>query len=109
MAALGCATALEKTTEWEDNAGAQEVAKILYQTPLMLADLSWLVHAAERLFFALFEETGGVMLPPSLLRVIREVFHLMQERFPRHPIKEVLKVNLSSNFTQNCECCHSFR
>ena len=109
MVASGCATALEKKTEWEDNAGAQEVAKILSQTPLMLADLSWLVHAAERLFFALFEGTGGVMLPPSLLRVIQKVFHLMQERFPRPPIKEVLKINLSSNFFQNSECCHSCR
>ncbi|VDK23548.1 unnamed protein product [Taenia asiatica] len=74
-----------------DATSVAAVARALSRTPSKVANVSWLVHVAERLFFALFEEGGGVTLPSPMLRLIREVFCLMRQLYPHQPIKELLK------------------
>ncbi|EUB53969.1 hypothetical protein EGR_11174 [Echinococcus granulosus] len=67
------------------------VAKALSPTSSKVANVSWLVQGAERLFLALFEEKGGVILPNPLHRLIREVFYLMHQCFPLQLMKDLLK------------------
>lgn len=94
-AAMDVAVALSKEESENgrpDATSVAAVARALSRTPSRMANVSWLVHVAERLFFALFEEGGGVALPPPLLRLIQEVFCLMLQRFPHQPMKDLLKV-----------------
>ncbi|KAL5968983.1 Ras GTPase-activating-like protein IQGAP1 [Taenia solium] len=93
-AAMEVAVALSKEESEKrrmDATSVAAVARALSRTPSKVANVSWLVHIAERLFFALFEEGGGVTLPSSMLRLIREVFCLMRQLYPHQPIKDLLK------------------
>ncbi|VDM16810.1 unnamed protein product [Hydatigera taeniaeformis] len=78
-------------SRWRDVTSTIEVDRGLCRTPSKGTNVSWLVHVAERLFFALFEEEGGVVLPSPLLVFIQEVFRLLRQRFPQQPIKDLLK------------------
>ncbi|VDD75116.1 unnamed protein product [Mesocestoides corti] len=61
------------------------------QAMLKVFDLSWLAHAAERFFYILFEESGGVILPPCLQHVMQEFFVLLRQKYPSQPVKEHVK------------------
>ncbi|KAL5104346.1 hypothetical protein TcWFU_008749 [Taenia crassiceps] len=74
-----------------DVTSVSAVARALSRTPSKVANVSWLAHVGERLFYALFEEKGGVTLPSPLLRLIQEVFCLMRQVYPHQPIKDLLK------------------
>ncbi|CDS41707.2 hypothetical transcript [Echinococcus multilocularis] len=76
---------------WTDATSLVAVARALSPTSSKVANVSWFVQGAERLFHALFEEKGGVILPFPLHRLIQEVFCLMHQCFPLQPMKDLLK------------------
>ncbi|CDS43304.1 ras GTP ase activating protein with iq motif [Echinococcus multilocularis] len=65
-----------KARRWMDATSLVAVARALSPTSSKVANVSWLVQGAERLFLALFEKKGSVILPFPLHRFIREFIGL---------------------------------